>query len=163
MWPFLEWILFFVSGVSLDAARGLAVCLFFLNLGLSYLLLRVSGSRWIALLGVTLLVVSPFLYAFSRLAILEPLLTGLMLAALNLSVRLPRFHHPRRVSLGIGLLYAMMFLTKTTAVFLAPALAWAMIAPLWSRRRDAVRCALAAAGTAAESWLCGWAWWCISG
>jgi hypothetical protein len=151
VWPFLEWILFFFTGVSVVAARALAVSVFFANLVLSYLLLRVSGRRWAGLLGVTLLVTSPFLYSFSRLAILEPLLTALMLAALNLAVRLPRFRHPERVSVAVGLLFTLMLLTKTTAVFLLPAIAWAMIASLWRERRVAARCLIAAGATAAVS------------
>ena len=94
VWPFLEWLLFFFTGVTIEAARGLAVACFFVNLALSYLLLRRPGPRWIALLGVTLLVTSPFLYCFSRLAILEPLQTTLTLAALILAVRLPRLRRP---------------------------------------------------------------------
>ena len=149
VWPFLEWIVFFFTGVTIQAARGLAVTFFFANLALSYLFLRARGSRWMALLGITLLVTSPFLYCFSRLAILEPMLTALTLAALNLAVRLPRLRRPVLISLAIGLLFTLMLLTKTTAVFLLPAIGWAMIAPLWPERRLAVRCALAAMGTAA--------------
>src|SRR5215469_14430626 len=94
VWPFLEWLLFFATGVTIEAARGLVVAFFFANLGLSYLLLRARGPRWMALLALTLLVTSPFLYCFSRLAILEPLLTTLTLAALNLAVRLERQRRP---------------------------------------------------------------------
>lgn len=143
--PFLEWIVFCFSGVSIEAARGLAVAFFFVNLILSYLLLRARGPRWMALFAVTLLVTSPFLYSFARLAILEPLLIALTLAAFNLAVRLPGFRRPASVSLGIGVLFTLMLLTKTTAVFLLPAIGWAMIAPLWKERRLAVRCAAAAA------------------
>ena len=116
VWPFLEWLLFFLTGVTVEAARGLAVACFFLNLVLSYLLLRGSGSagpdqasgarsrgpRWMALLGVTLLATSPFLYCFSRLAILEPLETTLILAAMNLAVRLGNLRRPLRASAWIG-------------------------------------------------------------
>ena len=147
VWPFFQWILFFFTGVSITAARGLAVAIFFANLVLSYMLLRARGPRWMALVGVTLLVTSPFLFSFSRLAILEPLLTALMLAALNLALRLQRFRHPVYISVAIGLLFTVMMLTKTTAVFLLPALGWAIIAPLWRQSKVAVRCALAA-GTA---------------
>jgi hypothetical protein len=104
-----------------------------------------------ALVAVTLLVTSPFLYCFSRLAILEPLLIALMLAALNLAVRLPRYRHPLLVSAGIGLLFTLMMLTKTTAVFLLPALGWAMLQPLKQKRKQEVRYALAAAGAFAVS------------
>ncbi len=151
VWPFLEWVLFFFTGVTVEAARGLAIACFFLSLLLSYLLLRSSGPRWMALLALTLLVTSPFLYSFSRLAILEPLLTTLTLAALNLAVRLAGVRRPLRVSAAIGLLFALMLLTKTTAVFLLPALLWAMVLPLWQRREPIVRCLLAAAGAFAGS------------
>jgi hypothetical protein len=155
VWPFLEWVLFFFTGVSVEAARGLAIAFFFVNLLLSYLLLRASGSRWMALLAVTLLVTSPFLYCFSRLAILEPLLTACALAALNLAVRLPRTRRPMTASIAVGLLFTLMMLTKTTAVFLLPALAWAMLLPLWRDRRLALRCA-AAAGFAFITTFAGW-------
>jgi hypothetical protein len=147
VWPFLEWVLFWVTGVTVEAARGLAVAFFFVNLILSYLLLRASGARWVALLAVTLAATSPFLYCFSRLAILEPMLIALTLGALNLAVRLPRLRRPVLASVGIGLLFTLMMLTKTTAVFLLPALGWAMVLPLWKQRRLAIRAALTAAGT----------------
>ena len=138
VWPFLEWLLFFVTGVSVTAARGLAVALFFASLLLSYFLLRTRGPQWMALLAVTLLVTSPFLYSFSRLAILEPLLITLILVALNLAVRLPGFRRPILVSAVIGLLFTLMVLTKTTAVFMLPALVWAIVLPLWRSRRMAL-------------------------
>lgn len=152
VWPFLEWLLFFFTGVSVEAARGLAVALFFANLGLSYLLLRTNGTRWEGLLALTLLSTSPFLYCFSRLAILEPLLMALSLTAMNLAVRIPRYRRPIRASVAIGFLFALMMLTKTTAVFLLPALAWAMLLPLNENRKLAARCAAAAAGASAVTY-----------
>ena len=128
VWPFLEWILFFFTGVTIEAARGLAVTFFFANLLLGYLLLRSRGPRWMALLALTLVVTNPFLYCFSRLAILEPMLTTLMLAALHIAIRLPRSRRPITASVCIGVLFTLMMLTKTTAVFLLPALGWAMFA-----------------------------------
>jgi 4-amino-4-deoxy-L-arabinose transferase-like glycosyltransferase len=151
VWPFLEWVLFFFTGVRIEAARGLAVAFFFANLLLSYLLLRDRGPRWMGLLALTLLVTSPFLYCFSRLAILEPMLTAFTLAALNLAVRLPRKRRPLLASVGIGLLFTLMMLTKTTALFLLPAMGWAMLLPLWEDRKTAIRCAAAAAATFAAT------------
>jgi hypothetical protein len=136
VWPFFEWVLFFFTGVTVQAARGLAVAFFFCNLLLSYLLLRSRGPRWTALLAVTLIVTSPFLYCFSRLAILEPLMMTFTLTALNLALRLPRMRRPLAASAAIGLLCTLMVLTKTTAAFLLPALGWAMVAPLWYSRRS---------------------------
>jgi hypothetical protein len=163
VWPFVEWVLFFFTGVTVEAARGLAVFCFFLSLALTYMLLRGRGPRshladddlsarrpeWMAPLAVTLAVTSPFLYSFNRLAILEPLETALTLVVLNLAVRLPKMKRPVLVSIGIGLLFALMLLTKTTAAFLAPAVGWAMIVPLWEKRKLALKCALAGAVSAA--------------
>jgi len=148
LWPALEWILFSFTGVGIIPARALAVSFFFLELLLAYSLLRTRGPRWTALLAISLVVASPFLFAFSRLAILEPMLVALMLAALNLAVRLPRLRRPLAASVAIGVLFALMLLTKTTALFLAPAIAWAVILPLRREPRKALRCAIAAGGTA---------------
>jgi hypothetical protein len=132
VWPFLEWILFFFTGVSISAARALAVTFFFANLVLSYALLRPRGAKWMALLALTFMVTSPFLYCFSRLAILEPMLTTLMLAVLNLAVRLPLMRRPVAVAAIIGVLFTLMMLTKTTAIFLLPAIGWAMLGSFWN-------------------------------
>lgn len=152
VWPFLEWVLFFFTGVTVEAARGLATACFCLNLALSYLLLRCRCSRWMALLGVTLLVTSPFLYCFSRLAILEPLQTTLTLVALNLAVRLMTMQRPVHVAAWIGLLFTLIVLTKTTGLFLLPALLWAMVAALWERRKAALHCVLTMAGAASATY-----------
>lgn len=164
-WPFLEWILFSFTGVNIEAARALAVFFFSLSLVLSYVLLRAPRdhglaedprSRWMALLAVTLMATSPFLYCFSRLATLEPMLIALFLAGLNIAVRLGRVRRPLTASTAVGILFTLMLLTKTTALFLLPALAWAMAASLWPNRRNVLRC-LAAAGTASVvtfgSWM----------
>jgi hypothetical protein len=93
--------------------------------------LRSRGRQWVALLALTLMVTSPFLYCFSRLAILEPLLTTLTLAALNLAVRLPKMRKQLAVSAAIGVLFTLMVLTKTSALFLLPAIGWAIFAAFW--------------------------------
>jgi hypothetical protein len=97
-------------------------------------------------------VTSPFVYCFSRLAILEPMLIALTLAALNLAVRLPRLRRPVAISAAIGLLFTLMMLTKTTAVFLLPALGWAMLVPLWGNRKLALRSAMTACGVFATAY-----------
>jgi 4-amino-4-deoxy-L-arabinose transferase-like glycosyltransferase len=151
VWPFLLWIVFFFTGVSIVAARAVAVVFFFLNMLLSYGLMRSTGPRWRALLALTLMATSPFLYCFGRLALLEPLLTACTLATLNLAVRLPRSRHPYLVSTALGLLYTCMLLTKTSAVFLLPAIAWAAWLPLRHERRLAWRATLTAAAASLAS------------
>lgn len=131
VWQFLEWILFFFTGVNVEAARALAVACFFVSLVLCYALLRPRVPKWAALLALTMMVTSPFLYCFSRLAILEPLLITLTLAALNIAVRLPRMRRPVAMSAVVGVLFTLMVLTKTSALFLLPALGWAMFSSFW--------------------------------
>ena len=149
VWPILEWLVFFATGVTVEAARGLAVAFFFANLILSYLLLRTRGPRWMALLAITLIATSPFLYCFSRLAILEPLLITLTLAALNLAVRLGGSRRATWNAIAIGLLFTLMILTKTTAIFLLPALAWEIVRSHRGNRMYTVRALLAAGLTSA--------------
>ena len=167
VWPFVEWVLYFFTGVRVEAARGLAIACFFASLMLSYLLVRASGKnlhhadqrqsagpppRWMGLLAVTLVVTSPFLYCFSRLAILEPMQTLLTLLVLNLAVRLGKMKRPLLASGWIGFLFALMMLTKTTSLFLAPAVGWAILAPQWDRKRQAMKCALVAVLKAAATY-----------
>ncbi len=153
VWPVLEAALFHFTGVTLGAARGLTVTIFGLILLVSYFLTR----RWQALstaqahpeeappslapaIAVLLLAVSPFCYAFTRLAILEPLLVLLtLLALLSASYVRPKLpeisanrgdHLVRALPiLTLGLLIPLMILTKTTAVFVLPAVVWI----LWAR------------------------------
>src|SRR5215469_12744487 len=81
VWPMVECLVFRFTGVSVVAARALTVGVFGLVLIVSYLLLR----RWQQLsaqsienrasslapaIGVLLLAISPFCYAFMRMAIL---------------------------------------------------------------------------------------------
>ncbi len=168
VWPALEWLVFCFTGVTVEAARALAVGVFFVNLALSYALLHAHkagldderraeerGGRWPALLGVSLLVTSPFLYSFSRLAILEPLETAWVLAALNIAVRLHRMRRPASGAAGVGALAVLAALTKTTAIFLLPALAWAMAAVLGRRRGVAARCV----GVAGAVFAAGYGLW----
>lgn len=153
VWPALEWLAFAAAGVSLQSARALAMLCLFANLALTYLLVRVRAPRWAALLAVTLIAASPFLYCFSRLAILEPMLMTLTLAAMNVAARIGKSPRPRGASIAVGLLFALMMLTKLTAVFLAPALAWAMGAAILQggieARRRICSCAALALGAAA--------------
>ena len=194
VWPFLEFLLFRFTGVSLAAARALTVAVFALILITSYFLVRrwtnlsvptKPGAREPALslskgpdsetrvpnpapslapaIAVLLLSVSPFCYAFTRLAILEPLLILLtLLALLTTSYISPReqaskrHRVPRTAYLApvlLGLLIPLMVLTKTTAVFLFPAIAWL----LWVRAgyclRPFIRISLIPAAVAAVLWL----------
>ncbi len=156
LWPALVWLLFCLAGVSIVAVRGLVVALFCLNLLLVERLLRASLPRWAALLTLTLLVTSPFLFAYSRLALLEPLLLTLTLLALWLALHLPSLNRPNSAALLLGLLVAAMVLAKTTAVFLLPAIAGAVLLPMRAQPRRYLRI-LSLAGITAGCLLAVWA------
>jgi Dolichyl-phosphate-mannose-protein mannosyltransferase len=151
VWPLVESAVFRFTGVGVTPARALTVGIFTLILLASWLLLR----RWQRLapppaqpsvpsfaseIAVLLLAVSPFCYAFARLAILEPMLILLtLLALLVASYSEPRQGNSWRThlrnTLPLGLLLPLMVLTKTTAIFLLPAIAWL----LWARAEYRLR------------------------
>ena len=179
VWPLLESVVFRFTGVSLQSARALTVGIFAAILLVSYLLLR----RWHSLhqsasgrhrassapaIAVLLLAVSPFCYAFSRLAILEPLLVLLtLLAMLAASWVFPHeatapgdtaARGGARIAyiapiLALGLLLPLMVLTKTTAIFLFPAIAWLLWARAGYRLRPFLQLGLPAAVLGAVVWL----------
>jgi hypothetical protein len=171
VWPVLELALFRFTGVSLVAARALTVTVFGLILASSYLLIRRWGSlpanegsprRFSlapAIAGV-LLATSAFCFVFSRLAILEPLLILLTLAALLTAssagalagCQRARRAHLAMWSVGLGLLLTLMVLTKTTGVFLFPAIFWLLWAAGDYRLRPFAGTATAACGTGIVAW-----------
>ena len=156
VWPVLLAVLFHFTGVSLVAARSLGLAVFGLNLLLAYAAVRTQAERWAALLAVTLLVSSPFLYAFSRLAILEPTLICFLLLSWHLALRLPRAA-PRAkqfVLAAIGVLFCLMVLTKTTAIFIIPSTLY-LVARAYDFRGACWR-ALAIAATAGALPWCVW-------
>ncbi|WP_433968251.1 hypothetical protein [Tunturiibacter gelidiferens] len=175
VWPLLEAALFRFTGVSLTAARGLTVVIFGLILAASYLLLLrwqnladPSGHKPTTTLApaiaVLLLAVSPFCYVFTRMAILEPLLILLtLLALLAASYAGPqpesspttlrtRLHQALPIA-SLGLLLPLMVLTKTTAIFLLPSIAWILWARAGYRLRPFLRLTLPAAALAAVTWI----------
>ncbi len=137
VWPLLEGLLFHVTGVGIIPARALTVSVFGLTLlcafrFLSRALPNGRGPRLAPAGAVLLLAASPFCYAFMRMAILEPLLILLTLFALLVASTIaPYAGSPsRRLTplLLLGLLLPIMVLTKTTAIFLLPSVAWMVAA-----------------------------------
>ena len=149
VWPFLEWVLFHFTGVSLVAARLLAVSIFAGNLTLTYALVRSQAPRWAAFLAMVLVASNAFLFCFSRLAILEPPVVFLLLLAWLLALRPPAKAGWMRVAtlMTIGLLLCGMVLTKTTALFLFPSVFYLV----WFMRRTHFRSAGIACGIVALS------------
>ncbi len=161
VWPGLELAVFYFTGVSLAAARGLTVGIFALILIASfYLLRRWQGSgSYAPSIAVLLLAVSPFCFVFTRMAVLEPLLILLTLLALLAASAVPGAQSAGNrfvrflPTLALGLLLPLMVLTKTTAVFLLPAIAWILFAAVGFRVRPFLRTALPSAGIALGLWI----------
>jgi len=182
VWPLLEAALFRFTGVSLTAARALTVAIFGLILLASYALLgrwhhlsseytssdrkNRSAATLAPAVAVLLLAVSPFCYVFTRIAILEPLLILFTLLALLAASYSPSVEQlgstapiRRRILnslplLALGVLLPLMVLTKTTAIFLFPAIAWLLWARAGYSLRRFLRLAAPAATLAIVAWLC---------
>src|SRR5271170_3678890 len=155
VWPFLEWVLFHFTGVSVAAVRVLAVVIFSGNLALTYALVRSQAPRWAALLAAALLASNAFLYCFSRLAILEPLVIFLLLLSWFLALTLRSGKQRWRQAallVAIGLLLCGMVLTKTTAIALFPSVFYL----LWYTRREETRAVLSSCGIVALSGAIPW-------
>ena len=123
--------------MSLVAIRALAVALFCGNLLLSYRLVRQTEETWVAMLCATMIASSSFLFCLSRLAIVEPLLMFLTLLSLLIAARAKPGSY--MVPLTMGVLFFLMVLSKTTAVFILPAILYSLWFPLrrefWSFAR----------------------------
>jgi hypothetical protein len=167
VWPLLELAVFHFTGVSLVAARALTVSVFGLALVAAYFLLRRTRSQPLTphslapALAVLLLAANPFCYAFTRLAILEPMVVLLTLLALlaaaaaspaaGQAVGWERLRG-RWPLLALGLLIPLMVLTKTTAAFLLPAIGWMLWASAGYRVRPFLRLGVPAGLLAALLW-----------
>jgi hypothetical protein len=141
VWPLLAALLFHFTGAGMVPARACAVALFGIAIVCLALLLRRHSPLWIVLLVVSFAVSSPFLFAFSRVALVEPLLLCLLANAMLLAdhaapAQRPSRHWTLMVILG-GVLLLMM-VAKISALFLYPAALWL----LWSRLRGNLRRAL---------------------
>lgn len=176
VWPLLELAVFSFTGVSLVAARALAVSVFGLILVAAYLLLRRTRSKPLTpyslapAIAVLLLAANPFCYAFTRLAILEPMVVLwtllALLAASAVSVSSVSLGAPLESGRGIGwarlrsawplvalgVLIPLMVLTKTTAAFLLPSVAWMLWASAGYRVRPFLRLGLPVGLLAAIVW-----------
>ncbi len=161
VWPFLEGVVFRFTGVGIVPARALTVGVFGLTLLCAYgFLLRALPARSPKLApagAVLLLAASPFCYAFMRMAILEPLLVLLTLLSLLVASTVAPYAptRARRVlpPLVLGLLLPLMILTKTTAIFLLPSVAWMLAARCGFRPPLLLRWGGLAAATGLTLWL----------
>lgn len=166
VWPLLEAGLFHFTGVGVVPARALTVSVFGLILVCAYTFLaralqpqhgKQAGPKLAPAGAVLLLTASPFCYAFMRMAILEPLLVlWTLLALLVASTLAPEPGERSRwvlPSIALGVLLPLMVLTKTTAIFLLPAVAWMVAARCGFRMKAMLRTGGLAGGIGVSLWL----------
>jgi 4-amino-4-deoxy-L-arabinose transferase-like glycosyltransferase len=117
--PFFEAIVFHFTGATLAAARALSVTFFAGSLAGIFFLMKRYHSRMAAGVAITLLVLSPFNFAFMRLAILEP---PLLFFSVLLLLACSHAHWRQWIALlAAGILLVTLALTKTSGLALAPA------------------------------------------
>ena len=159
VWPALELILFKFTRVSLTAARALTLAVFALTLVTFYHLIARhtrprtdhSGQSLAAPLCVLFLCISPFLFVFERMAILEPLLIAFTALGMLAASHLHPIHLHRRLlptlysllpTIALALIIPAAILTKTTAIFLLPAIFYMVWARAGYRLLPALRLSL---------------------
>ena len=172
VWPLLEAILFRFTGVSLVGERALTVSVFGAILLASWLLIARRNARprplfsaetLPASVAVLFLAVNPFCFVFTRIGILEPLLILNTLLALLIAQR-ARSSYPTPsplvvirqnllVIVSLGVLIPIIILTKTTGLFLIPAILWMLFASLEYRPRVFLAVAAPAGALALFLWL----------
>jgi 4-amino-4-deoxy-L-arabinose transferase-like glycosyltransferase len=130
VWPLMLTALFQFTGVSLVATRALNVLFSVATVGLVYLVVRRYADRTAAAAAALLLAASPFAFVFGRLATLDTMIDfeWCLLLWIASTARPQRIAAP----VMLGILTALMLLTKTTSLVVAPAVLWV----LWSASRS---------------------------
>lgn len=114
---------FAVFGLSLSAARFTEALAFSAVIVLTALLVRRRFGGWAALLTALLLASNYIGFAYSRLAIMEPVGMGFVAAALYLADRAQGARAAWWSALA-GLAVSAAILTKSTMIFAVPLVAW---------------------------------------
>jgi 4-amino-4-deoxy-L-arabinose transferase-like glycosyltransferase len=129
VWPFLVGLVFHFTGISVVAARGLAVVCVWLSVLLAYAIARQYQSKTFACLTAFLIAANALGFFFGRLALLEPAFGMFLLLAIYLAGRV----RPQNYALAIlvGVVFVVATLTKTTGPFVLPAVLY----PIWANNR----------------------------
>jgi len=130
MWPFLAGVLFHFTGISVVAARALAVGCVCLSVLLAYAISRQYQSKTFACLTAFLIAANALGFFFGRLALLEPAFGMFLLLAVYLAGRVRP--HGYAIAVLVGTVFVVATLTKTTGPFVLPA----VLFPIWSNNRQ---------------------------
>jgi hypothetical protein len=129
VWPLLVGLVFHFTGISVVAARSLAVVCTWFGVWLAYAVARRYRSQTFACLAAFLMAASALGFFYGRLAILEPPFVMFLLLAIYLASKV----QPGNYLLAgvVGMVFVVATLTKTTAPFLLPAVLY----PIWANNR----------------------------
>ena len=129
VWPFLVGLVFHFTGISVVAARTLAVGCVCLSVLLAYAIARQYESKTFACLTAFLIAANALGFFFGRLALLEPAFGMFLLLAIYFAGRV----RPGSYALAVlvGVVFVVATLTKTTGPFVLPA----VLFPIWANNR----------------------------
>lgn len=159
VWPAMLGGWFYATNVSMLSARVLTMVLYGLSLILLYQLTRRARPGRIAAVVVLLTVVDPLCYAFHRLALLEPVTMLWLLLALWIAGETKLGEWLKLLLLGVVI--ALLVLTKASGVVLIPAViymlwahwGWPGVRGLWWRGVAGVVLVLGVAAAVWEGYL----------
>ena len=129
VWPLMVGLVFRLTGISVVAARSLAVVCTWIGVLLAYAVARQYRSQTFARVAAFLMAASALGFFYGRLAILEPSFVMFLLLAIYLAGKV----HAGSYAMAalVGLVFVAATLTKTTAPFLLPAVLY----PIWANNR----------------------------
>ena len=130
VWPLIVGLLFHFTGVSVVAARSLAVVCTWFSVLLAFAIARQYRSQTFAWLTALLLSANAFAFFYSRLAILEPPFVMFLLLAIYLAGRVKAGNYA--LAATVGIVFVLLTLTKTTGPFVLPAVLY----PIWAGNRE---------------------------
>lgn len=130
VWPLLVGLLFHFTGISVVAARALAVGCVCLSVLLAYAISRQYQSKTFACLTAFLISANALGFFFGRLALLEPAFGMFLLLAIYLAGRVRP--HGYALAVFVGVVFVVAMLTKTTGPFVLPAVLY----PIWANNRQ---------------------------
>jgi len=130
VWPLMVGAIFHFTGISVTAARFLAVMCTWMSVLLAYAVARQYRSRMFASIAALLLAANALGFFFTRLAILEPAFVMFLLLAIYLAGKVKPGNYA--LAIFVGIIFTVLTLIKTTGPFVLPAILY----PIWARNRE---------------------------
>jgi hypothetical protein len=135
VWPLLVGAVFHYTGVSIFAARALAVLCTWITALLAYRIARQYRSQMFAVCTALLFAANALGFFIGRLAILEPSFAMFLLLAVWMAGKVRAGGYAQAAA--VGAVFVVLTLTKTTGPFVLPAILY----PMWANHRTERRAA----------------------